>query len=121
MFQTHRKCINTKPEENMQMSGTGSSSQSEYSAYTVSTNANSKNFVNFQQRFKHFNPEAHTPHSFDTNSVGGHRFRDGNKFCDKYHNNSVQSDEHKPNSYEQDPIRNKVTSSSETYPHDKLK
>ena len=60
------KCITSKTKENLEMSGTGSSAQSECSAYTK---GNSENFVNFQQRFKYFNPEAQLPHSLETNSL----------------------------------------------------
>jgi hypothetical protein len=69
MFQSCTKCINSKSKENIQMSGTRSSSQSECSAYTLSAEANSENFVNFQQRFSHFNPEAHIPNSLENNAV----------------------------------------------------
>eukprot|EP00090_Calanus_glacialis_P011122 TRINITY_DN19593_c0_g1_i1.p1 TRINITY_DN19593_c0_g1~~TRINITY_DN19593_c0_g1_i1.p1 ORF type:complete len:168 (-),score=11.68 TRINITY_DN19593_c0_g1_i1:6-476(-) len=68
------------------MSGTGSSSQSECSAYTLSTNMNSDNLVNFQQRFSYFNPEAQTPHSFDTNSVCGQSVYSDRNLCDQNHN-----------------------------------
>jgi hypothetical protein len=82
MFQ----CKTSKPKENMEMSGTGSSSQSECSAYTLSTNMNSENLVNFQQRFSHFNPEAQTPQSFDTNSVCGQSVNSDMNLCDQNHN-----------------------------------
>ena len=44
------------------MSRTESSLQSEFSGSTFSTFANSDQFVNFQQKFSHFNPETPNPH-----------------------------------------------------------
>ena len=43
------------------MSGTGSSAQSECSAYTSSTNINSEHLVNFQIRFENLNPKSQLP------------------------------------------------------------
>jgi hypothetical protein len=80
------RCIASKPKENMEMSVTGSSSQSECSAYTLSTNMKSDNLVNFQQRFNHFNPEAQTPHSSDTNSISGQSVYSNTHICDQNHN-----------------------------------
>ena len=79
-------CITSKPEENLEISGTGSSSQLECSAYTLSTNMNSDNLVNFQQRFSHFNPEIQTPHLFNTNSVCGQSVNGDKNLCDQNHN-----------------------------------
>ena len=53
------------------MSGTGSSSQSECSVYSVSTNNNRQQLVNYQQGFCPFNPEAQIPHAMENNSAGG--------------------------------------------------
>ena len=89
------RCKTSKPEEIMEMPGTGSSSKSECSAYTLSTNMNSDNLVNFQQRFYHFNPEAQRPHSFDTNSVFGQSEHGDTNNCD-YNHNAVQNYKSEP-------------------------
>jgi len=66
IIKANPKCKTSKTEENLEMSGTGSSAQSECSAYTKD---NSENLVNFQQRFNQFNPEAQLPHSLETNAL----------------------------------------------------
>ena len=43
------------------MLGTGSSAQSECSAYTSSTNINREHLVNFQVRFENLNPKSQLP------------------------------------------------------------
>ena len=77
------------------MSRTGSSSQSECSANTLSPDMNSDNLVNFQQRFNIFNPEAQTPHSFDTSSVGGKSLHSDTNICDQNYN-SLQNYKYEP-------------------------
>lgn len=47
------------PVQNIEMSATGSSAQSDCS---LSTNTNSDHINNFQQRFHHFKPERESPH-----------------------------------------------------------
>ena len=69
--------------------------QSECSAYTLSTNMNSDNLVNFQQRFSHFNPEIQTPHLFNTNLVCGQSVNCDNNLCDQNHN-AVQNYKNEP-------------------------
>jgi len=66
IIKANPKCKTSKTEENLEMSGTGSSAQSECSTYTKD---NSENLVNFQQRFNQFNPEAQLPHSLETNAL----------------------------------------------------
>ena len=77
------------------MSGTGSSAQSECSAYTVSSNIKSEKLVSFRQRFKHFNPEAQLPHMLETNSLGGQSLRGAPTPYDA-NNNQVQHFDCKP-------------------------
>jgi len=69
LIKTHTVCLGRKPGDNLEMSGAGSSAESDCSVYTLSTNINSENFRNFQQRFHQFNPEVENPHIFDTNSL----------------------------------------------------
>ena len=89
------RCITSKFKENVEMSGTGCSSQSECSAYTLSTNMNSDNLVIFQQRFSHFNQEAQTPHLFDTNSVCEQSLHSDTNICDQI-NNRIQNYKYEP-------------------------
>jgi len=75
-----------KPGDNLEMSGAGSSAESDCSVYTLSTNINSENFRNFQQRFHQFKPEAETPHIFDTNSLNDRSACCGNHSGNKNQN-----------------------------------
>ena len=89
------RCKTSKTKENVEMAGIDSSSHSECSAYTLYSNMKSDNLVNFQQRFSYFNPEAHTLHSFDTNSVCGQSVNGDNSLCDQNHN-AVQNYKNEP-------------------------
>ena len=59
-----------KPE-NLEMSGTGSSAHSIFSANSLSTDINSEDLRRFQQKFNHFNHKTERPHQFETNLVSG--------------------------------------------------
>ena len=85
-FQTRTACLVRKPGENLEMSGTGSSAESDCSVYTLSTNINSENFRNFQHRFHQFKPEVETPHIFDTNSLSDRSDCCGNHSSDENQN-----------------------------------
>ena len=74
------------------MFGTGSSAQSECSAYTSSSNINSEHLVNFQQRFKQFNPEA--PYLMEKNTFQKPSLHSDTSHYDPNHN-TVQCSESK--------------------------
>merc|ERR1711874_20144 len=86
LVKTRTICLGRKPGENLEMSGAGSSAESDCSVYTLSTNINSENFRNFQQRFHQFNPEEETPHIFDTNSLSDRSEYNGNHSSDENQN-----------------------------------